>query len=306
MTEKHAIITGAHGFLGRHVAKVFSDNGFSVLGLGHGRWSKLEWQKWGLSEWHCCDITLDNLSRYAKKPGVVIHCAGSGSVEYSMTHPSQDFEKTVTTTISVLEFLRLYSPESTLIYPSSVAVYGTVEQLPISESASLNPISPYGVHKKIVEELCQSYVNNFKIRIAIIRFFSLYGRDLRKQLLWDACRKVTKDDLTFYGTGNEIRDWIHVTDAARLILTLTSHTSTDMPIVNGGSGTGTKVSDVINRIIFTMGKNGIPRFSQQQKAGDPVGYIADTSKSFGYGWTPKVKMKKGIDEYVQWFLTGAL
>ena len=225
MTEKHAIVTGASGFLGRHVAKVFSENGFHVTGLGHGAWSRNEWQAWGLSEWHVCDITIGNLSTYVDQPDVIIHCAGSGSVGYSMTHPMQDFEKTVTTSLSVLEFLRLHFPETSFIYPSSAAVYGIVEKLPIRESAPLNPISPYGVHKRIVEEICSSYSNHFRIPIAIARFFSIYGPPLRKQLLWDTCRKVTKNDLTFYGTGKEVRDWIHVSDAARLLLTLTHRAS---------------------------------------------------------------------------------
>ena len=135
MTTKHAIVTGAHGFLGRHVAKVFSDNGFSVTGLGHVTWLLSEWQEWGLTEWHTCDITPESLVTYIHKPDVIIHCAGSGSVGYSMVHPLQDYARTVTTTLSVLEFLRLYSPKTSLIYPSSAAVYGISDRLPIPVSA---------------------------------------------------------------------------------------------------------------------------------------------------------------------------
>jgi UDP-glucose 4-epimerase len=305
MTEKQVIVTGAFGFLGRHVAKVFSDNGFSVTGLGHGTWIRNDWQNWGLSEWHSCNITLDNISMYVQQPDVIIHCAGSGSVGYSMTHPMQDFERTVSTTITILEFLRLHSPKTSFVYPSSAAVYGIAEKLPIAESESLNPISPYGVHKKIVEEICQLYANHFAVPVAIARFFSLYGPPLRKQLLWDTCRKITNNDLTFYGTGKEIRDWIQVTDAARLLLTLSSHASTHMPIVNGGSGIGTPVSEIINRIIKTMDKPAVPIFSQHPKAGDPMGYIADIRKASRYDWKPEIPLETGIDEYVQWFQSGA-
>ena len=306
MTHKQAVVTGAYGFLGRHVAKVFSENGFSVTGLGHGTWIRSEWQQWGLSEWHPCNITMESLNTYVQQPDVVIHCAGSGSVGYSLTHPLQDYERTVSTTITMLEFLRLHSSKTLFVYPSSAAVYGIAEKLPIAESAPLNPISPYGVHKKIAEEICQSYAHHFSIPVAIARFFSLYGPPLRKQLLWDVCKKIENDELYFYGTGKEIRDWLYVTDAAKLLLTLSYNASMSAPIINGGTGIGTPVSEIINRIINTMDRPGIPHFSQQPKSGDPQGYIADIQKSSSYNWIPEISLETGIDEYVHWFQSGAL
>ena len=114
-------------------------------------------------------------------------------------------------------------------------MYGNADALPIAESTPINPISPYGVHKQIAEELIRSYAHHFSLSVAIVRFFSLYGPGLRKQLLWDACTKIEKGDFDFYGTGHEVRDWLHVQDAARLLLTLPSHASSDAVIVNGGN-----------------------------------------------------------------------
>lgn len=306
MKDKQAIVTGAYGFLGRHVAKVFSDNGYTVTGLGRGTWLRPEWQHWGLSEWHPCNITMESLTTYVQQPDVVVHCAGSGSVGYSLTHPMQDFERTVSTSLTVLEFLRLHSPKTVFIYPSSAAVYGNVDVLPIAESTPLNPVSPYGIHKKIAEELILSYSQHFSLRVAISRFFSLYGPGLRKQLLWDACRKIEGGDFDFYGTGYEVRDWLHVQDAARLLLILSSHTSSDAVIVNGGTGTGTTVNEVITRIIRKMDRQVSHQFSQIQKPGDPSGYIAEIGKVRRYGWTPEISLENGIDEYIRWYRSGAL
>ena len=72
MTDKQAIVTGAYGFLGRHVAKVFSENGYTVTGLGHGTWLRSEWQNWGFSEWHPCNISMDSLNTYVQQPDVVV------------------------------------------------------------------------------------------------------------------------------------------------------------------------------------------------------------------------------------------
>ncbi|MCX6682257.1 MAG: NAD-dependent epimerase/dehydratase family protein [Methanoregula sp.] len=305
MTNKQAIVTGAYGFLGRHVAKVFSENGFSVTGIGHGTWLRNEWQNWGLSEWDPCTITIDNLSTYILQPDVIIHCAGSGSVGYSMTHPMQDYERTVSTTVTLLEFLRLHSPKTSFVYPSSAAVYGIAKKLPIAESAPLNPISPYGVHKKIVEEISQSYARHFSIPVAIARFFSLYGPGLRKQLLWDSCKKIENGAFNFYGTGNEVRDWLHVKDAAQLLLTLSSHASSDALVVNGGTGKGTTVHEIIEEVSRRMDKKNNLKFSNKTKPGDPPGYIADIKKATSLGWRPKFLLHDGIEEYVHWYSSGA-
>jgi len=287
------------------VAKTFSENGYAVTGLGHGTWLQSEWHQWGFSDWHSCNITLKSLNTYVQQPDVVVHCAGSGSVGYSLTHPMQDFKRTVSTSLTMLEFLRVHSPQTAFIYPSSAAVYGSVKALPIVESAPLNPMSPYGVNKKIVEELIRSYAKHFSLPVAISRFFSLYGPGLRKQLLWDACTKIERGAFDFYGTGREVRDWLHVQDASRLLLTLSSLASSPAVIVNGGTGTGTTVNEIITTLIRKMNKQGSPRFSKIQKPGDPPGYIADIKKATGYGWKPEISIEYGTDEYINWYRSGA-
>jgi len=304
LNGNQALVTGAHGFLGRHVARTFADHGYTVTGVGHGTWPKSEWQEWGLAEWHPGSITPESLSICVRQPDVVVHCAGSGSVGFSLTHPMQDFERTVSTTLNVLEFLRLHSPKSAFVYPSSAAVYGNAECQPIAESVPPNPISPYGIHKKIAEDLICSYANHFSQKAAIARFFSLYGPGLKKQLLWDACRRIESGDTRFFGTGHEVRDWLHVRDAARLLFMLSAHASPDAPIVNGGTGRGTTVREIVTAILEKMERRDSPRFSQVRKPGDPQGYVADIEKARGFGWRPEIPLEEGIGEYVRWYRSG--
>jgi UDP-glucose 4-epimerase len=302
MKDKYVVVTGAYGFLGRHVARFFSENGYMVTGLGHGTWSHSEWQRWGLSEWHSCNITIDSLNAYVQQqPDVIVHCAGSGSVAGSLTHPMQDFERTVLTTLNLLEYLRLHSPTTALIYPSSAAVYGNAESLPILESFPRLPISPYGVHKMITEDLIRSYARQFSIPAAIVRYFSLYGSGLKKQLLWDTCRKIDKGDFEFYGTGNEIRDWLHIKDAVSLIFFLSYQDLQKPLIVNGGSGKGTTTQVIIKTILQKMNLSITPHFSGIPRPGDPLGYIADVTSTRKLGWKSNITIESGIDEYVQWY-----
>ena len=116
--------------------------------------------------------------------------------------------------------------------------------------------------------------------------------------------KIEKGDFDFYGTGHEVRDWLHVQDAAQLLFCLSSRASSDAVIVNGGTGTGTSVKDVITHLIEKMNRQDPPRFSRIQKPGDPSGYIADIGKAKEYGWKPEISIEDGLDEYVLWYRSG--
>src|SRR5262249_9155743 len=152
-----------------------------VIGIGHGDWTEEKARCWGVSIWHELDVTLATLLAHVDRPDLVIHCAGSGSVGFSFDNPAQDFRRTAETTLEVLEYTRTCAPETALVYPSSAAVYGKAVTTPIRVGSPLSPISPYGVHKKVAEDLCRSYGQTFRLRIALVRIFSAYGPGLRKQ-----------------------------------------------------------------------------------------------------------------------------
>ncbi|MFZ2634521.1 MAG: NAD-dependent epimerase/dehydratase family protein [Desulfosalsimonadaceae bacterium] len=298
---KKLLITGAYGFIGRHTAKYFSSQGWFVSGIGHGAWVQEEWKQWGLSDWRTADVNLKNLITYGGEPDVIIHCAGSGSVPFSMTHPVQDFQRTVQTTMDVLEFARLYSPASKIVIPSSAAVYGVVDQLPINEDAPQHPVSPYGFHKRISEELARSYALFFGIQTVVIRFFSVYGPGLRKQLLWDGCSKMLQGEAVFFGTGDEDRDWVHVSDAARLLYLASGHAGDSCPAVNGASGKGVSVRQILEAIKAALGADIPIQFTGNPKGGDPAHYVANVDRIKQWGFEPEIDWREGVADYVRWF-----
>jgi UDP-glucose 4-epimerase len=307
MAGGRVVVTGANGFLGRHVARAFSLRGHTVLGIGHGKWSREEWALWGLSGWYCADVTLQALEKHAGSPLVIVHCAGGGSVSLSIDDPIADFERTVVTTAHVLEYVRTAAPSCRVVYPSSASVYGTVAKLPIREDCYTSPISQYGVHKLMAEQMVASYARQFGTSTAIVRLFSVYGCGLRKQLLWDACRKFANRDRVFMGTGEEVRDWLHVEDAAELLLAAAEHASPECPTVNGGSGVGTTVRDVLVYLSNCLSETDqAPVFSGAQRAGDPSRFVADTNASKAWAWSPKRHWKEGVEQYVAWWSRNSL
>ncbi|MBY4896849.1 NAD(P)-dependent oxidoreductase [Cupriavidus sp. AU9028] len=309
--SKTVLVTGAKGFLGRYVARHYAAAGWRVVGVGHEpRASSGVGPAFGHGqadprqlEWHCCDISLDALEGLRPRPDLVVHCAGSGSVAASMQDPFGDHARTVGSLAGVLEYVRRHCPEAVVIYPSSAAVYGNGARDPASEQAveQQAAASPYGAHKRMAEQLCYSYAEHFGMRVAVVRFFSIYGEGLRKQLLWDACWKIRRGDDVYYGTGEESRDWLHAEDAARLVAAVAQRAGAGCPIYNGASGKPATVRQALSLLYGALAPGRSPRFSQQPRRGDPADLRADIGRSLSLGWSPAVPMAAGIARYARWF-----
>jgi UDP-glucose 4-epimerase len=302
---KHVFITGAKGFLGRYCAAFLASQGWIVTGIGYGNWSATSRKIWGVSTWRNSAVTLDSLRHLAGKAGLpdaIVHCAGGSSVARSYEDPRDDFERTVASTIDVLEFVRCDAPFAKIIYPSSAAVYGAVANVPIPESTPLIPVSPYGRNKLSAEEYCRLYASEWHLSVGIIRFFSLYGEGLRKQLLWDACQKGVAGKFNFFGDGSEIRDWLHVKDAARLIEFSLGMASDGAPVINGGTGKGTSVKEIVAYLGERLDVSTAPAFTRKAKAGDPARQIADVGRLAELGFSPSICWQEGIAFYAKWFL----
>lgn len=300
---KKVLITGAYGFLGRYTTKKFKQEGCHVTAMGHGKWYEDEYSIWGIDVWVESTITFETLINMNRKFDVIVHCGGSGSVGYSESNPYEDFQKSVQSTLSILEYIRLRCPSCRFIYPSSVSVQGNLPDKPINEKQISNPISPYGFHKKIAEELCLSYNINFKINIGIIRFFSIYGDGLKKQLLYDACKKIDNcegKEVIFWGSGSETRDWIHVEDAISLIYKM-SEKIQGLDIINGGSGIRIEIAEVLDLIRSQFQSDVKIEFNNEVRLGDPKYFWADLSRSIEYDWRPKKRLDEGIASYVKYF-----
>lgn len=298
---RNILVTGAAGFLGRHVARACALAGCTVRGIGHGSWPSSEWRNWGLSEWYESDVTFEALVSYGGEPDMVVHCAGSGSVGFSMLHPAQDFDRTVVTVRDVLEYVRLNSPQAGVVLPSSASVYGNAPDVPISVSAPLAPVSPYGQHKLMAEELCLSYARHFEVPVAIVRLFSVYGVGLQKQLLWDACKKLSLGPAVFSGTGREMRDWLHVEDAARFLYNAGQQASPSGLIVNGATGVGVSTRSIVEAIARGFDRLDNVEFSGVGRSGDPAHLIADISKAQVLDWHPQKSLEAELERYVEWF-----
>lgn len=155
----------------------------------------------------------------------------------------------------------------------------------------------------MAEELFNSYSRSFGVRSSVVRLFSIYGPELRKQLLWDLCIRLQAGaaDLILGGTGNEQRDFLHVRDAARFLHAASARSAESCPAFNAGTGIATTVRDIAHHVCSVWGHHG-PVFSGVVRAGDPAFLVADAAgaRSLDLGG-PLVTWQDGVAEYVQWF-----
>jgi len=297
-----AIVTGCSGFIGRHCARELAANHCVVLGLDVA--SMPEAQDWGIAHFLQAPVNaaaLDDIALRHGLPQCLIHCAGSGSVSVSLQNPYADFMANVQSALEVLDFSRRNKATVKVVLPSSAAVYGNISASPLTEAVAGQPSSPYGVHKKIMEDLATSYGQNFAVPSACVRLFSVYGAGLKKQLLWDACRKAERGDFSFFGSGTEERDWLYVGDAARLLILAAEHASPTVPVVNGGTGQGTSINEVLTILGRTWSPVLTPQFTGQARVGDPDRLVAAISRLRDWGFTPCISLEQGIHDYARWF-----
>jgi UDP-glucose 4-epimerase len=299
-------VTGAKGFIGKHLCNYLSQQGNKILGLGHGTWPLEIATQSGLCYWingEIEDSNLWQLVEHSGYPDIIYHLAGGSSVGLSLQSPTEDFRRTVISTATLLEWIRLHAPKTRLVITSSAAVYGNSQLVSIPEEGNYTPYSPYGFNKQVTETLCQSYSHNFGINIAIVRLFSVYGTGLRKQLLWDLCNrlKTNPPTLIMQGTGDEIRDWFHITDVVRLLDCITNSASSVPFIINGGSGIGTCVRDITNIMCQAWELPLSIKFTGKTRKGDPTSLIADQQKLQSINFYSQADLASELNNYVQWF-----
>ena len=300
-------ITGGKGFVGRNLARLISTYGEEVYGIGHGRWPLEEARKWGYTNWCNGEIEAANLSQLTQisgPPHVVFHLAGGSSVGASLQNPYEDFCRTVESTARLLEWVRLNAPDTRIVSVSSAAVYGAGHAGLIREDALIAPYSPYGSHKAMMETLCRSYAENFKLNVAIIRLFSVYGAGLEKQLIWDLCCKLVSGGgapVELGGTGHELRDWLHVSDAASLLWLARTRCGEQCIVVNGGTGVPTSIREMARMVGEAWGGASRVEFSGIARRGDPLSLVADCAMAIQLGFKPAVALADGIREAVSWY-----
>lgn len=296
------LVTGATGFVGSHAAAGLAA-AHTVVGIGRAALAV------GTPGWRY--VRLDpagpDLPGFLRElsPDHVIHCAGSGLVGPSFDDPVRDFQAGPGLTFALLDALRQAAPGASVIFVSSAAVYGAPDAPVIDASFPLRPISPYGFHKVICETVFKEFSEVYGLDAVILRVFSLYGAGLRKQVVWDICRKSQGGLVNLFGTGQETRDFLHIQDFVRLLHLLVEKKKR-RGLYNVGSGRAVTIDELARRVTVDLGRPDVPiAFDGREHKGYPRRWLADVTDLDALGFAPEITLEAGIEEYCRWFSSPA-
>ncbi len=288
------LVLGASGFIGHAAMEYFSSRG-TVTGV-----DRVDLFSGNIIVTE--DISVIRKLIQENKFDVILNCAGSSDVKGSFHDPEHDFALNVSFVQTVLTAIKNTSPQTKFINFSSAAVYGNASSLPIRESDPLKPISPYGFHKMLSEQLVREYHDLFEVRALSLRIFSAYGNGLKRQFIYDLYCKFMADptSVSLYGTGNESRDFIFIEDIMRALETLIHKAAFEGEAYNIAGGSECFINETSQLFAGICGYQGNITFRNEQIEGYPINWRADITKLRALGFEPQTSMQQGLEHYYQW------
>ncbi len=255
---------------------------------------------------HIADIRdqhiMDNIFRY-EQPDIVIH----GAAETEQDSNCNDFVSSNVLGTQVLLNCAYQHQVKRFIYLSSIGCYGdllTENVKPPLEIDSTAPSNPYNASKLAGEILVQSAQKSFKIDSNIIRLSNNYGpRQNALKLIPKTIKSILHDQpITLYGSGAQIRDWIHVFDSCQAIVDILQNGSPN-EIYNVSANLELSNLELVNKICNYMDKgHKLIQFINNPRISDDFRHAANSSKLKSLGWSPKIKFLEGLKENVNWFI----
>lgn len=300
-------VTGGAGYIGSHVVKALGQAGHDIvvydnLSCGHP-WAVL-YGKLVVGDLYDQAYLEQVMGEF--QPDAVIHLAAFIQVEESVREPLKYFRNNVTNTQNLLEAMTRCGVRN-MIYSSTAAVYGIPNNIPVNESAPLQPINPYGASKVMGEMLMEHLAKSGDFNYIALRYFNVAGAD-HEGMLGQAYKVPTHlitralktslgeyDKLFVYGTdyptpdGTCIRDYIHVEDLAgahTVALDYLMETG-ESGVMNCGYGHGFSVREVVDAAHKISGVS-FKVEETNRRAGDPPALIADSTRLRSKtGWSPR-------------------
>lgn len=317
MSEPYFLFTGAAGYVGSHVLRLFLEREkpclvVDNLSTGHRDAvpPAVPFFQGGIQD----SKLLSEIFRSYPVRGI-LHFAGFIEVGESVKNPGKYFENNLAHGLPLLEISRTFRIPW-ILFSSTAAVYGEPERVPIHESALKTPNNPYGLTKWAFEQMLAAYGDAYGIRSISLRYFNAAGahpsaelgedHDPESHLIPRACKAVLGqlESLEVYGAdyptpdGTCIRDYLHIQDLAETHLLAAQaldhgHVS---DAYNVGSEKGYSVRQVIETLRLVSGKEISVCYSPR-RAGDSAILVASSEKyRKEFSWSPKFQSLEKIVE----------
>ena len=282
-------ITGGAGFIGTHLCQKLAQKHDVTI---YDNFSNSTQENFSSKTQKVSIIPGDildyqKLSSAMKNHNIVIHLAAKIDVIDSIINPEFTFETNVKGTQNVLDSCML-NGITKIIATSSAAIYQNVSKGTINEENKTEPLSPYGKSKLEMEKM----ITLSKIDSTILRLFNVYGNDSADGVIVNFKENIQNNkQLTIFGDGKAIRDFVHVDDVINgIVLSISSKSG----IFNIASGTGTSINDLAKLFIHLSEKKSeiIFKPARDDEITHSVADIHLAQKELGF--FPQISLNDGL------------
>ena len=312
---KTVLITGGAGFIGSHLTEGVLDAGAKkavvVDNLFVGKMENLSgimeqivFYKEDAADLHAMEAII------RKEDVEVIYNMATMALIYSFFNPHTAYMVNVKIADALVHLLRNNEYE-TLIHTSSSEAYGTALYVPMDENHPLNPTTPYAAGKAAADLLIKSFCNMHDLDATIIRPFNNYGPRQNADgplagIIPLTARRIQSGEKPFIeGDGLQTRDYIYVSDTVRGLISAYERSDIRGEIINLGSGTETRIVDIITGICDYFGYTGEIELKPERTA-DVKQHCASNEKAKRLlGFEHEVRFDKGIEKTLDWYVKAA-
>jgi dTDP-glucose 4,6-dehydratase len=233
---------------------------------------------------------------------VVVHFAAETHVDRSILNAGEFITTDVFGTFVLLEAARESGKLRKFIQISTDEVYGSVAEGSSRENDELKPRNPYSASKAGADRLAYSYWATYEVPVIVTRASNNYGPNQfpEKVIPLFITNAMENLQVPLYGDGQNVRDWLHVTDNCRA-LDLLIDVGKPGEVYNIGGGNHVKNADLTRRILQLLDKPDSLIRHVADRPGHDRRYSLDTSKMQSLGWKPRVAFEQGLAETVAWY-----
>ena len=244
MNGPRVLITGGSGFIGGHLIRKFSETGteasvFDLQSPPSPLPAGIKFIRGDVFDPKALDEPVGSTD-------TVVHLVGLADSGVAQKDPMRSFRLNVLSLQNVLETCRIHGGKR-IIFPSSAAIYGITDDLPIKESFPPNPTNVYSWHKLICEEMIRSYQKNYGISYVTLRLFNVYGKG-NEGVIGIFIQKARNDEEIESFGPFQYRDFIYGADVAEAIYRAVVYDKAMNRTINIGSGRGVQIREILEMI----------------------------------------------------------
>lgn len=307
-----ALVTGAAGFVGSHLAEALLARGDTVVGVDcftpyYDRVDKelnvetaYAHDDFELIE---ADLRVADIAELLDGVDTVFHQAAQAGVRLSWSAGFADYVgHNVLATQRLLEAVQVARPTARVVYASSSSVYGNQARYPTTETDLPHPFSPYGVTKLAAEHLCSLYAENSGLHTVSLRYFTVFGPRQRPDMsIHRLCEAAVRGTpFPRYGDGTQIREFTYVSDIVAANLAASDREITPGAYVNVAGGAEITLNDLIALVGEVVG-SPVAIDPEPTQLGDSFRNSGSIARARDLlGWTPAVSLRDGIAAQVEW------